>query len=323
LPTQKSYIYALIISALVHLLVILAFKTQPKISALFFPPPSQVLTAESEPPLPVFDLIDLPEQNNSNTPQELVETPEDAAVADPPNDAHFLSDKNAHARDMYTGDDLKKGLPYNEGETLYKVFAGGGTGGQSFDLVPLPQTQPSQPAPAAPSGNESEAQVDENGNLMIPESNLKIKGRQYQPFSREMLLGTRARGTPGPAGFSDDASWNNRESSADDLGGVSLSTYAWDFAPYVFYLKKRIREHIYPPPAFYQIGAISGESVLRFRIYPDGSMSDLSVLNYTGHKALVETSVNAVRASSPFRPLPQDFSEPYLELVWTFIYSVY
>jgi len=138
-----------------------------------------------------------------------------------------------------------------------------------------------------------------------------------------MLYGSRGDGRAGSGDFSDDLNWDNRESSAEDLGGVSLSTYAWDFAPYILYMKRHIRNHIYPPPAFYQIGAISGETVLKFRVQLDGSMTDLVLLNYTGHKALMETSMNAVKASNPFRPLPRDFPDPYLELTWTFIYAIY
>jgi hypothetical protein len=43
---------------------------------------------------------------------------------------------------------------------------------------------------------------------------------------------------------------------------------------------------------------------------------------YSGHPALMETSVNAVKASNPFKQLPDFFPEDYLELTWTFIYSI-
>ena len=90
-----------------------------------------------------------------------------------------------------------------------------------------------------------------------------------------------------------------------------------------FYMKKRLRDHIYPPPAFYQMGMINGEIVVRFKLFQDGSTSDLTLIEYRGHKALTETSLNAVKASSPFKPLPENFPENYLELTWTFIYSIY
>jgi len=326
-PTQRSYTIALIISALLHLLVILAFKTQSKVIDLLFPTPHYVQLEPSQSNLPIFELVALPEQAKESIPTELVETPDDAAVDEPPEHAQFLSDKNTRARDMYTGNDLKKGLPYSEGQTPYKVFAGLGQQGQSFDLVQLPSGDATQAEPQKSANEETKPLLAEDGSTMIPGQNLYLQQSRpkalAQPFSREMLYGSRGSSRAGSGDFSDDLNWNNRESSAEDLGGVSLSTYAWDFAPYIFYMKKHIRNHIYPPPAFYQIGAISGETVLRFRVQVDGSMTDLVLINYTGHKALMETSMNAVKASNPFRPLPKDFPDPYLELTWTFIYATY
>ena len=151
---------------------------------------------------------------------------------------------------------------------------------------------------------------------------LNLCRREIDPDSIGAALG----GSSGRAGdrpeFSDDVNWDNRKFSADELGGVSLSTYSWDFAPYVTYMKRRLRDHIYPPPAFMQMGAISGEVVIRFKVYPDGSTRDIEIVGYKGHQALVETSLNAVKASSPFRPLPERFPDEFLGLTWTFIYSI-
>ena len=327
MPTQRTYTIALIISVLLHLLIVFVFKTQSKVIDLLFPAPQYVQQEMAQPDLPIFELVELPEQVTENKPTELVETPEDAAVDKPPENAQFLSDKNARARDLYTGNDLKMGLPYSEGQTQYKVFAGGGQQGQSFDLVQWPPGEAAQSGQQKSSNKEAEALAEVDGSTMIPSEKLRLQQArpksQPQPFSREMLYGSRGRRGAGSGDFADDLNWNNRASSAEDLGGVSLSTYAWDFAPYIFYMKKHIRNHIYPPPAFYQIGAISGETVLRFRVQLDGSMTDLMLINYTGHKALMETSVNSVRASNPFRPLPKDFPDSYLELTWTFIYAIY
>ena len=76
------------------------------------------------------------------------------------------------------------------------------------------------------------------------------------------------------------------------------------------------------PPTLDRFFFISGEAVLRFKLFRDGGVKDLELLNYTGHKALAETSLNAVRASSPFKQLPKTFPDEYLELTWTFIYSI-
>jgi TonB family protein len=88
-------------------------------------------------------------------------------------------------------------------------------------------------------------------------------------------------------------------------------------------MKKKLRENTFPPIAFSRFGMISGETVLTFKVWPDGRATDIEVIGYEGHKTLMETSVDAVKDSSPFPPLPDDFPEEYLELRWTFIYFVY
>jgi outer membrane biosynthesis protein TonB len=115
---------------------------------------------------------------------------------------------------------------------------------------------------------------------------------------------------------------DNQESRALDSGGLSFNTYNWNFAPYMLELKRRIQRNIHPPAAFMYLGLISGETLVRFKIYPNGQMQDFQVLDYRGHKSLMITSVNAVEVSAPFPLLPPDFPEPYLEVTGKFIYFV-
>jgi len=107
-----------------------------------------------------------------------------------------------------------------------------------------------------------------------------------------------------------------------ELGGFAFNTYDWDFAPYMLELKRRIQGNIFPPIAFSQLGMIDGETLLRFRINPDGSLEALELLDTKGHKSLVDTSVNAVEISAPFPVLPDDFPKPFLEVTGKFIYFI-
>jgi hypothetical protein len=68
---------------------------------------------------------------------------------------------------------------------------------------------------------------------------------------------------------------------------------------------------------------ISGETLLRFKIYPNGQLRDLEILGYEGHESLMRTSSNAVEASAPFPKLPSDFPEPYLEVTGKFMYLIH
>ena len=141
-----------------------------------------------------------------------------------------------------------------------------------------------------------------------------------EPFSRESLL---RRAEPSMTeGASQQALLDNRSHSADELGGVSFSTYNWDFAPYMFYLKQRISQHNYPPAAFMWWGIIEGKTVLQFTIHRDGRLTSMHVLNSEGHESLKETALLAVQSSADFRALPQDFPEDSLVVTGDFRYTI-
>lgn len=283
---RKGFWLALCLSLLFHLVFVFLYR--PFFNALLLP----ISTPEAPKLQEDFQPIVF----------ELVETPADAAVDEPQNDSRFFSDKNARASDLLERNDLVSGMPYSTGQTDYRVFSGGG------EATP----QESSVQPQSPQPQDQQLGLEQ-----------QVSRRQaVKPFHASMLRQSARNDQQTPGDFSDDVDFNQQQFSADALGDVSLNTYAWDFAPYLLAMKNKIRRNVYPPPAFSQMGMISGETVLRFRVYPDGSVQDLAVLSYSGHPALMETSVNAVKASNPFKQLPDFFPEDYLELTWTFIYSI-
>lgn len=109
-------------------------------------------------------------------------------------------------------------------------------------------------------------------------------------------------------------------SARASIGGISLSTTAWDFAPYLLDLKRRIKQKWIPPLAFTALGAVHGYTWVRFRIYPDGHMEGMEVIETEGHDSLHRSSGNAVKGAAPFRELPDDFPEKFLEIEFGFYY---
>jgi outer membrane biosynthesis protein TonB len=85
-------------------------------------------------------------------------------------------------------------------------------------------------------------------------------------------------------------------------------------------LRHRIKQHWLPPMAFTALGAIHGYTKINFRIYPDGRMEALSVVEELGHESLHRASANAIKGAAPFRPLPDDFPEEYLDITFGFYY---
>ncbi|HEX5132758.1 MAG TPA: energy transducer TonB [Candidatus Krumholzibacteria bacterium] len=114
--------------------------------------------------------------------------------------------------------------------------------------------------------------------------------------------------------------FDNEGSASATIGGISLSTTDWDFAPYLLDLKRRIKQKWIPPIAFTTLGAVHGYTWVKFRIYPDGNMEDLGIVETEGHDSLHRSSVNAIKGAAPFRPLPKGFPDDYLEITFGFYY---
>ncbi len=299
---KHTFKIALFFSLLCHLLFLSCFDFFDELTALLplAPSPFETPDAESEPL--VF---------------ELVETPRSAAVSQAPDDARFLSDKNARAQDMQSETASSENMPFSRGETGYKVFAGQQQGRQGMSQRPPSRQVPNAESADDPDPNSEAEEQEQYGTDGEPVA--ESRRQSYQPFNPEMLRGSRRSGQ---SDFSDDLNWNQQQSSVKNRGQFSLSTYNWEWAPYIQYMKARLRDHNYPPPAFYRMGAISGEVDIKFRILKDGQVQNLELIKYSGHKALAQTALNAVRASDPFRPLPDDFPDKHLDLSWKFIYFI-
>jgi len=247
--------------------------------------------AKNNEPL-VFEMI-APEE----TAREVIES--DAEPGAPPEDAKHISDRNATARNPSAPQDLPIGEAYAQGES-------------PRGDMPVTGNQRSAANRQSPASTEKQSQQSANDGL---------RPAPAQEFRRELLLNQEAA-TSAQQSAPPRARYENLQSRAPELGSFSLNTYEWEYAPYLLWLKRRIEQNIYPPPAFTRLGMISGQTELRFRIYPDGRLVALQVLQYAGHKSLMETSVRAVELSVPLKPLPADFPKPYLEVTALFEYLI-
>lgn len=120
--------------------------------------------------------------------------------------------------------------------------------------------------------------------------------------------------------YSPDQNWAQKKFSADEIGGISLSTYAWEWAPYIYALKRKLYQVWSPPVAYYYLGLIYGHTVIQFSISRDGQLLWYKVLEQNGHESLQQTSVNAIVALFPFKALPTNFPENQLTITAKLIY---
>jgi len=234
----------------------------------------------------------------------LAETPESARRAKPPERANHISDKNAVAQNPEAPKTLPLGEPFANGVSRHG------------DTAPTPELRAGKTPPAMASETAEEL-VSSRLEAVRPTNGAPSN------FRREFLTGETENNARWPYASRYQPGLQNADSRAPELGSFSLNTYAWDYAPYLLWLKDRVQRNIYPPPAFTQMGIISGRTILRFRITRGGVLQNLALLGYEGHKSLMETSLRAIQASAPFRNLPKDFPEEFLEVTAQFEYTVY
>ncbi len=279
---QKALLLALGLSIVLNIFILVAVKRIVRVSPVVLRP---ILASKNFRPSLLLDLA---------------ETPESARREKPPEQAKHYSDKNALAQNPAAPQDLPIGEPFSKGSL------------QNADSEPRPEIAPSQAASSKPPST-SDDQIAARIETVRPTESLSSN------FRREFLTG----GSSSSAFASrSNAGLDNSNSRAPELGNFSLNTYAWDFAPYMLWLKNHVQRNIHPPPAFTRMGIISGNTVLRFRISRGGVLEGMELLGYEGHKALMETSLRAIQLSAPFRALPKDFPEDYLEVTAYFEYTV-
>lgn len=284
----------ILLSVLLHILFFAIWDSAVRLDLTRLAPAPK--PAASAPPL-VFDL------QPPELPREVIATPADARTTPKPQKADFLSDKNALARNQEPAPQLAlKDDPFSRGDL------------SSHDLPAPPPSPRTEAAAAKPPAQETAA--DRESQAVDPSREANAD-RAAPPAKKPESAPASSFQFDLPA-----VPHRQLDSRAAENGGLSFNTYDWDFAPYMLALKERISRNIFPPLAFSQLGMIDGDTMLRFKIYPDGRLADLELLGYSGHHTLMETSRFAVTTSAPFPDLPADFPKSYLEVTARFSYSV-
>ncbi|MCK4836511.1 MAG: hypothetical protein KAT17_07730 [Candidatus Aminicenantes bacterium] len=283
--------HIIVVSILVHLLIFLVLNLAVEWKIIGFNR-QPVLPLKNQPI--VFDL------KQPDFPREVIETPEDARIVKQQKKADFLSDKNALARNPETEPELESGDAFSRGDF------------ESHDLPEVDQKKAeAQPPEDIKRQKDQFTEIKEN-----------MEKNKTGAFYKDYVFKDQDLKKPGPKDQFSTVKHNQQKLKALEEGGLSFNTYNWNFAPYLLRLKNRIRSNIYPPIAFTRLGMISGETFLRFRIYPGGELRNLKILGYRGDESLMKTSQTAVEISAPFPELPLDFPEPYLVVTGRFLYLI-
>jgi len=199
-----------------------------------------------------------------------------------PDDTGLLADQNSQARNMKSSD--KTGaLPQSNGNT---------------DLINLSN-------PSSERGKKTYTQKQFSREALTGYSKNKALPRAEKSAAYENVK--RSQGT--------NERMKQQEQSVLEVGGLTLSTYRWQWAPYVYAMKRKLKHVWIAPAAYYRLGLVHGASVIKFTINRDGSLAGMQLLRHKGHESLQISSMQAIEALFKFLPLPDDFPEESLTII--------
>jgi len=284
---KNRYVRAYGAAVLLHVLL---FALQTPIKQAWMAPPA-VPESEPEQPSLVYEFVDVPPSEQPNLRPE--QTP-------------LLSDADRLSRDRQDALLPEGHLAYSDGVSVSK---------EAFETVPgQRRSDVAEAQERASEGSEMASRQEQSQEAFDFSEVLHQDPLDVQRQREQAVLGRVSLPEMRVAN-------QNLETRALERGGLQLSTYAWDYAPYMAYLKRHIQDHIFPPRLF-DLGLIEGKTRVKFRIMRDGRLEGFEMLGFDGSPLLKSTSVKAVELSAPFRSLPTDFPDAYLEIIGTFEYII-
>ena len=293
---------------------------------------------------PAVELWLLPDSEQAaaaaaDRPTQYTEIP-DRLAAERPEQADFLAMRDSRAADRLPGGQTGA-QPGTAREAEFPQVAVApenlaGADGVSLEqpvIVPQPasprrQERPQPPAAEPPPGAETTGP----GELAVPRPQERAAERSDTPeaeagspnndFADWMseqrtpsLLKEGQQQPPGDRGFDFRQLEQGRVGANVNLDGdFSLSTYEWNFAPWMRRFANDLHRAWIAPYA-YRLGVIDGVTRVRLVVERDGRPSRMEIVERQGHDSLHTASVAALQAFAPYAPLPPDFPEDHLVIL--------
>jgi TonB family protein len=96
-----------------------------------------------------------------------------------------------------------------------------------------------------------------------------------------------------------------------------------DFRPYLLQLLNAVRRNWYAViPESARLGMERGRVALQFAVIRDGGVAKVVIASTSGSQPLDRAAVAGVSASTPFPPLPREFSGDEIRLQFVFLYNI-
>jgi TonB family protein len=180
------------------------------------------------------------------------------------------------------------------------------------------QPAPARPAQPLPQNNQAKLEAPP----MAPQPNFRTgpvnPNEQMQQAMRNAMHGSA--GQFGDGGMGAPSQHPGLNSGVDVLS----DTMGVDFGPYiqrVIWDTKRAWYPIIPESAKPPLDK-QGRVLIRFKILPDGTVTDMVLESPSGDVSLDRAAWAGITGAAPYAPLPRAFKGPYLELRFYFLYNI-
>jgi TonB family protein len=185
---------------------------------------------------------------------------------------------------------------------------------------PAQQPAPARPAQPLPQNNQAKLEAPP----VAPQPNFQT-GPANPNEQMQQAMRNAMRGGGGQYGGGQDGLGAPSQHPGIN-GGVDVlsDTMGVDFGAYiqrVIYDTKRAWYPIIPESARPPLDK-QGRVLIRFKILPDGTVTDMRLESPSGDVSLGRAAWAGITGASPYEPLPRAFKGPYLELRFYFLYNI-
>jgi outer membrane biosynthesis protein TonB len=186
----------------------------------------------------------------------------------------------------------------------------------------VPQTE--APLPKAPLKLEMPETPQPRKGLLLPKET--SPSQSIQDSLRAAARSSGPRPIAGGGDIPGGGASGGRGSGGTAYGGLEMLTpdQGVDFNNYLQRVYVTVKRNWFAVmPGSVELGE-KGIVVLTFKIMRDGSVPSAEpvIQRNSGKEPLDRAAYSSVRASNPFEPLPPQFSGPYIELRYTYLYNI-
>ena len=179
-----------------------------------------------------------------------------------------------------------------------------------------PQQQPAQQRPEPPANQMAKLQPPPVSPKAIFKTGPMSASRAIEQAANAAAA-TRGK----YAGDEGDLGLGQRQPSARMGPEILSDTMGVDFGPYLEIVKREVKKNWYsliPESVLFKKGEVS----IQFSILKDGQVAGLHYVTGSGDVSLDRAAYGGISASTPFPPLPTEFTGPNLTLRFDFFYNL-